>query len=120
MTCPACGRDAAVYGCVVREEGAFCHAPTPPPPPSSTPNAFRQAVRAFQKNAQPPVVGVEIGQKTADAIRNAIVTLPIPPSAPRVACGICGRLIVWIALPTARRIAVDAETREPHAARCGT
>ena len=111
MMCPACGQDASTHGCTVREEGAFCRAPThPPPPPSSTPRPPQIAEVPYWSrvtiNGQP--------QRRPDVV----VTLPVPPSAPRVPCALCGRPVVWITLPTASRIAVDAETREPHAARC--
>ena len=82
-----------MHGCTVHEAGAFCHAP-PRPPPSSPPR-------------RPP-----------NPDKPRIITFAVPPSAPVTRCRSCGAGVIWIVLPTGRRMPVNADTRESHFATC--
>lgn len=100
--CPIC--QSAEHGCSVREEGVSCYGPKATAAPPSTPAARPDEVGKKSKNFP-----ISFG---------GIVTFPIPPSAPAVACRTCGTMVVWISLPAGGRLPVDAATREAHNARC--
>lgn len=100
--CPIC--QSAEHGCSVRDEGVACYAPTPRVPRSSP--------------RLEPLAARPVARERGAAGSEVVVTFPIPPAAPRVPCGLCGVLVVWISLPAGGRMPVDAVTGEPHRARC--
>ncbi len=106
--CPIC--QSAEHGCSVREEGVSCYAPAPKAPGSAPAPRVTFGPPHFAEVRTTPRAGVP----------DVIVTLPVPPSAPSVACRTCGASVIWITLPTGGRMPVDAATHEPHYARCRT
>lgn len=86
--CALCGAPSSRYGCTVRDEGAFCRGPTPPPP-----------------STRPRTLLVKR-------------THPIPPSAPVVACSLCRAPVVWIIDDDFRRLTVDAASGTEHQPHC--